>query len=75
MWVSIVICCVIMCHCCLSSMFAVEIYKSGTIPLIGSSFDCIYNCSPWGLLSYCCFMMLTICLLVYLLSYEWEFSQ
>jgi hypothetical protein len=71
MWfVMVIICLAIMSHCCISSMFAAEKYKPDSIPVVGAQLQCASNCSTWGMGSYCCLMVITVLLLIYLFSYE-----
>lgn len=64
--IPVVICLVIMFHCCLISVFAVNKYKPGSIPYLGEQSTCQATCAPWGIYSYSCVMCLTIMLLMYL---------
>lgn len=59
---------VIMFHCCLLSIFALEKNKPGTVPY-SDSIVCASNCAPYGMYAYCCCMVMTILLLIYLFKY------
>lgn len=59
---------IIMCHCCLLSIFGIERYKPGTIPY-SDPVMCSYEYSPVLAYSYCCCMVMTIMLLIYLFKF------
>ena len=55
---------VIMCHCCVLSIFATEWYKPGTAPY-GTTVICAYNNSPVASIIYSICMLITIFLLTF----------
>jgi hypothetical protein len=63
-----ILCAVIICHCIILISFGIEKYKPGTIPY-SDAIMCNYNYTPYGTGSYCCCMVMTILLLIYLFKY------